>query len=51
VFRDLDVEWGAEDFLDEAFPDGLGNGYGGAYSQDDMEDAFAAGYEFGKADA
>jgi hypothetical protein len=48
--RDLDLEWGFDEWLDEAYPDD-GQGYAGDYSADDMEAAFVAGYEFGKADA
>lgn len=31
------------DWLDQEFPDGMGTGTGGSYSQDDMEAAFQAG--------
>lgn len=31
------------DWLDSEYPDGIGNGTGGTYSQDDMEAAFQAG--------
>ena len=33
-------EWASREF-----PDGMGNGTGGAYHQDDMRAAFMAGYD------
>jgi hypothetical protein len=31
-----------EEWLNEHFPEGIGTGFGGSYSQDDMEEAFNA---------
>lgn len=32
-----------DEWLDQEYPDGMGSGFGGAYTQDDMEAAWEAG--------
>lgn len=38
------------EWLNSQYPDGMGEGFGGSYSQDDLRNAFAAGYERGAQD-